>query len=46
MLGETVEWAFEDSKRYPYTVDYNVGRDLGEYVKDLSSESWFLFSIS
>jgi len=28
--SEEVDWAFEDSKRYPYQNDFHVGRDLGE----------------
>jgi hypothetical protein len=36
-----VEWAFEDSKRYPYSHDYDVGKDLGEYV--LASHLFFFY---
>lgn len=30
--SEEVDWAFEDSKRYPIAFDYDVGKVLGEYV--------------
>jgi len=29
-MSESVEWAFEDSKRHPIQKDYEVGRQLGE----------------
>jgi hypothetical protein len=30
-MTESVDWAFEDSKRHPVDEDYDVGKQLGEY---------------
>ena len=31
-MTDSVDWAFEDSKRHPIDKDYVVGKQLGEYV--------------